>query len=369
MRSLFIQSRFRLFVLAVSLLFGMAGISCLVAAHTLTLWSKQIKLGYLDAVVKHSLEIQSISILLVTLFLIGVIVLSARYQALKGKLLFASGSTLIVLLGSYAALCLYIYWNQDEIINKNNIIFQSQKAESILSEAIQQSKLYGNSRIEEINLVAPDHTQLSGWLIKNEVQEKSPLIIYFGGAAEEVSDILLPATKLKGWSVAAINYRGFGLSEGTPTQENVFNDAALIYDYFIQRQDIDRERIVSMGYSLGTGAAVHLSNHRATEGTVLVAPFHNRTDKISHLFHLSYFPMSVIFKQPFNSISVAPKIRTPLLCLIGDEDKNTPNEISMRLVDKWGGKTYTKTIAGADHFLLFTRDEAWTEINAFLADL
>ncbi|MCS7459844.1 lysophospholipase [Paenibacillus doosanensis] len=121
---------------------------------------------------------------------------------------------------------------------------------------------------------------------------------------QKAESILSEAIQQSGWSVAAINYRGFGLSEGAPTQENAFNDAALIYDYFIQRQDIDRERIVPMGYSLGTGAAVHLSNLRATKGTVLVAPFHNRTDKISRLFHLSYFPMSVIFKQPFNSISV-----------------------------------------------------------------
>ncbi|MBE1442830.1 alpha/beta hydrolase [Paenibacillus sp. OAS669] len=359
----------RIFIIF-SLIFGILGLSCFAITHTLAMWIKQfkqIRLGYLDLLVKYSLEIELASILFVLLSLVGIMVISSRYKVLKINLALAIGSISIILLGTYAVLCLFIYLNLDEVLNRNNVIFQPHKAERVLSEAILQSTLYGN--VEELNITTPDNVILNGWLLKNSVSEKSPLIIYFGGSAEEVSDILLQAKQLRGWSVALINYRGFGLSEGSPNQENVFNDSTYIYDYLMKRSDIDSERIVSMGYSLGTGVAINLSSKRATKGTVLVAPYHNRSDKIRDLFHLPYFPMSMILKQPFNSISVAPKIMTPLLCLVGDEDKNIPNESSMKLVKKWGGKTTTKTFKAADHFFLFTNNDAWVEINSFLLDI
>ena len=70
---------------------------------------------------------------------------------------------------------------------------------------------------------------------------------------KEVSYPVHEAEKFDGWSLALINYRGYGLSEGKPGEKNLCNDALVVYDYFVKRTDVDKNRIVAMGRSLGTG--------------------------------------------------------------------------------------------------------------------
>ncbi len=89
---------------------------------------------------------------------------------------------------------------------------------------------------------------------------------------------MIPYVKnLEGWKVALVNYRGFGISGGSPGRQKVLDDALVIYDALSEREDIDPGRIVSMGYSLGTGVAVYLSAQRPTAGTILVAPYDKLT--------------------------------------------------------------------------------------------
>ena len=102
-----------------------------------------------------------------------------------------------ILFGLLALLAL-LYFLQDKLI------FFPQKLPK--EEADRLSKRY--SHIENVNLKTGNNISIKGWLVKNSSLLKSPLIVYFGGNAEELSYLIYYADKVKSWSLALINYRG-----------------------------------------------------------------------------------------------------------------------------------------------------------------
>ena len=222
--------------------------------------------------------------------------------------------------------------------------------------------------VEAIDIATPDGAGLAGWLVRNSDAASAPLVIFFDGSGSETWRAIPHARKLAGWSVALVNYRGFAPSTGTPSQAHAFADATLIYDTLAQRPDVDPNRIVAMGYSLGTGVAVHLAAQRRMAGTILVAPYDSQSLiglKQSPIFA----PLAGMMHRYFDSLSAAPGIRSPLLCLIGAADPVIAPERSLKLVSQWGGATTVRTYAGEDHNLLLHENSSWADISAFLASV
>jgi len=71
------------------------------------------------------------------------------------------------------------------------------------------------ARASELTIVAADGTRLHGWIVKSPVAV-APAVIYFGGNAEEVSWTEAETRWPRDWTIVAVNYRGYGASEGTP---------------------------------------------------------------------------------------------------------------------------------------------------------
>jgi hypothetical protein len=217
---------------------------------------------------------------------------------------------------------------------------------------------------EEITIASADNKALRGWLVKPAVFGKAPLIIYFGGNAEEVSWLISEAPRFKGWAVCLVNYRGYGLSEGSPGEKELYSDALSIYDYCVKRGDIDKQRIVVMGRSIGTGVASHLAQNRAVKGAILICPFDSLVSIGKK--HYPFLPVSLLLKHQFDSASRAPSIKIPLLALLAASDEIVPRESSMRLVEKWGGPHSVKIIEGS-HNTLQAYAGYWESIREFLA--
>src|SRR5207302_8454981 len=92
-------------------------------------------------------------------------------------------------------------------------------------------------------------------------------------------------------------------------------------------------RILAFGRSLGSGVAVHLAAERKLEGIVLVAPF----DSMVHVGrrHYPFLPVDWFLKHRFDSLSLAPRLTTPLLCIVATHDQAIPAEHAQRLYDAW----------------------------------
>lgn len=276
-----------------------------------------------------------------------------RFKALLQSLVMVMVGILI----GFLALLALLYFFQEKLI------FFPQKLSK--EEADNLVKRY--SHIETISLKSGNNITIHGWLVKNSGLSKSPLIIYFGGNAEEVSYLIHYAEKVKGWSLAIMNYRGYGLSEGKPTEKNLYTDAISIYDYFTKRDDIDNERIVVMGRSLGTGVATYLAQMRQVKAMILVSPYDSLVSVARD--HFPFFPVKLLLKHRFDSISRAPFISAPLLVLIASEDKIIRIRHSKKLAEKWGGPYSLKIIEGEDHNTIHDNEIYWKTINDFLVSV
>ena len=113
---------------------------------------------------------------------------------------------------------------------------------------------------------------LHGWIAQGSAVP-SPTVIYFGGNAEEVSHTLADPHWPREWSIVAVNYRGYGTSEGKPGERDLTSDALTIYDAVAARDGVDGKRIVVFGRSLGTALAAHVAAERPVAGVILVSPY------------------------------------------------------------------------------------------------
>jgi pimeloyl-ACP methyl ester carboxylesterase len=217
--------------------------------------------------------------------------------------------------------------------------------------------------LEEVTIATADGAALRGWLVKGALAP-APLVIYFGGNAEEVSWLAEVAGDFAGWSLLLVNYRGYGESEGKPGEKALLADALAVYDFARRHQDVDPERIVAMGRSLGSGVAVYLATERPLRGVILVSPYDSLVEVGRR--HYPFLPISLLLRHRFDSIARAPRIDTPLLCLVARGDRIIPTGHSRALFAAWRGGKIWREIPNADHDSIASEPEYWRSIALFL---
>jgi uncharacterized protein len=208
--------------------------------------------------------------------------------------------------------------------------------------------------VESVFIDAEDGTRLHAWHVKGD-----PLVMYFGGNAEEVSWMLDDAVRRApgtGWLL--VDYRGYGSSGGKPSEKALVADALRWYDRFPEN------RRYLFGRSLGSGVAVQLAAQRPVAGVILVAPFDSLVEVGKH--HYPVLPVGLLLRHRFDSASVAPKIMAPLLCIVAARDEIIPAVHAQRLYDAWGGPKQLITLEGAGHNSTDNHANYWPSIAAFI---
>ena len=202
---------------------------------------------------------------------------------------------------------------------------------------------------EDLNIKSNDGKNLHGWIIDNTSEEHPPagMIFYYGGNAEEVSHRIGDMSRLQGWIIILMNYRGYGLSEGRPGEKMIFDDALKIFDHFNSNELYSGIKKVLMGWSLGTGVAVHLAHEREIDGVFLISPY----DSITNIAKRTYpfIPVELMIRHPFDSIGKAPAINAPVRIIAASNDRVIPPSSSVDLASRWGGKKDILIVENYDH--------------------
>ncbi|MCK4911644.1 MAG: alpha/beta hydrolase [Thermodesulfovibrionales bacterium] len=219
--------------------------------------------------------------------------------------------------------------------------------------------------VEAFFLERPGGVILEGWLIDRSEGRGpgSPLLIYFGGNAEEVSGNIPDFhERFPGWSVALFNYRGFSASGGSPTEAALVKDALFIYDTLTDKHS--PPKVVLMGRSLGCGVAVSLATSRKVDAMVLVSPFRS----LVHLGRRYYpwVPVGLLLKHRFDSLTLVPELNMPTIVLAGASDSIIPAEESRALYEAMDGQASFVEIEGAGHNDIHWFDEYWEGVSGFL---
>ena len=224
--------------------------------------------------------------------------------------------------------------------------------------------------VEEVQLSMPDGVQLHGWLKRPEQPrpgEKYPLVIVYGGVRREVSEFVQEARGPGRWGWLIVNYRGFGLSGGVPTERAVLDDAKRVYDWAAQRPDVDAASIVVLGRSLGSYVAVAVAAARRARAAILATPFDSAVALGERRF--PHLPVRWLVGERFYPAALAPAVSVPALFVLAEKDEITPVENGRALAQKWGGLKELVTLPGATHSGIESREEFWKSVGNFLKEL
>ena len=267
-----------------------------------------------------------------------------------------TGESLLVSLGKIGlavaiGLPLVVYLAQDALI------FYRQP----LSEARRADVAKRFPAVQEFFLKTEDGTKLHAWHVKSP----GPLVLYFGGNAEEVSWMLDEVGAAPGVSWLLMDYRGYGASEGAPSERALVADAKTLYDHAVKLPGVDAKRVYAFGRSLGSGVAVALAAERPLAGVILATPFDSLAAVAKRYYW--YLPVDWMLKHRFDSNALAPNLKQPLLCLISERDEVIPPVHGERLFDAWGGPKRKVVLAESGHNSTDAHPLFWSSIREFLA--
>ncbi|MCZ6642338.1 MAG: alpha/beta hydrolase [Gammaproteobacteria bacterium] len=215
------------------------------------------------------------------------------------------------------------------------------------------------------SIQTPDGS-LAGGVIPAQDPENAPLFFYFGGNAEDVSVTALDISDNAAANFVLMNYRGYGASEGAPSESALFADALFVYDTLTD-STLHNGKVVAFGRSLGSGVAVYLSAHRPIDALVLVTPYDSIQNVARRRF--SWLPVSRLLRHPFDSLALAPKLDIPALFLVAQFDEVIPLPHARNLNDAWGGSAEWVLIEDTTHNSIGEESDYWLSIRRFLNNL
>lgn len=239
-------------------------------------------------------------------------------------------------------LCLLIYG----FFFSDNLIFYPQPPSYSDRPGIIKLKVAGNTSISAAYLPAKD---------------AKFVVLYSHGNAEDVGDLLplMEMFKERGFSAMTYDYEGYGTSNGKPSEKNVYRDIEAAYDYLIYDLKIDPNRIILLGRSIGSGAAVELALKHKVAGLIIesgcVSAFRIRT-------RIPLVPF-----DKFNNIVKIKKIHCPILVMHGKNDKIIPFWHGQALFNKANPPKMHLWVDGANHndFPWVAGDGYWKTIKEF----
>jgi len=202
---------------------------------------------------------------------------------------------------------------------------------------------------EEVRFPAADGTELHGWWIPG--RRAGPAVIFFHGNAGNIShrlDILRRLYDRVGLDVFAFDYRGYGRSSGSPSEEGLYADAkgarALLH-----ARGWDRSGVLLYGRSLGAAVAIQSAVEAPPEACVLESAFTSLED----LARLHYPVLSHLVTRwvhgAYPNLARVQQLRCPTLFLHGDRDEVVPIGMGWRLFDACSAPKWFRTIRGAGH--------------------
>lgn len=253
---------------------------------------------------------------------------------------------LIVLLASaYVVLCVVVYLFQDRLIFYPTGIWRDPKG----------------PHVQPVTLERTDAV-LSGWVVNPDAA--GPVLVYFGGNAEELSDLVDVFVHLD-TTTLLVNYRGYGRSEGKPSASALIDDARAVVDTLARRYGSDRPLIL-FGRSLGSGIAASVTRSVQVDGVILMSPFRS-------LGHLAgrvapWLPARWLLRHRIDVLATLNSLPERTLVLYSPADRIVPAAESQALLQLFPRTPHVVEFDGG-HNVPLTRPEVWRAVQAFVGSM
>jgi hypothetical protein len=225
---------------------------------------------------------------------------------------------------------------------------------------------------EEVTLTTGDGVRLFGWFIPAG-RPRALTLLHFHGNAENIAGCLTLGrlARAAGYNMMLLDYRGYGRSLGRPTERGVYLDGEAAILHLRGRADVDPEKIVPWGRSIGAAVAVHLAASGPVRGVVLESPFTSARDLLREGGHWIFYSLSLLGSYRFDSAARMGRVAAPILVVHGTDDEVAPFVLGRKLHDlATGSRTFLAIEGGGHNDLLARHGEAlWDGVRRFLATL
>lgn len=190
-------------------------------------------------------------------------------------------------------------------------------------------------------------------------------LLFSHGNAEDLGDNapFFAALRDAGFGVFAYDYRGYGTSEGRPSERGVHQDVEAAYEFLTRELKVPPERIISFGRSVGSAAAIHVASRRPVAALIAESPF------ISAFRVMTRLPLLPWDK--FDNARAMRQVRVPVLVIHGRRDRVIPFSHGERIYELAAGpkERYWIDEAGHNDVLFVAGAEYFRTIVAFAQGL
>lgn len=212
------------------------------------------------------------------------------------------------------------------------------------------------SGIEDVVLTSRDGVKLCAWYWPG-TRPVDILILHGNGGHRGDRRDWLQELRSLGCGLFILDYRGYGGSGGSPSEEGFYLDAEAAREWLDSRA---KGQLVYLGESIGCGVAVELARRRPPAALILQAGFSSAVDVARRAY--PYFPVSLLMKDRFESARKIPEVKCPVLCIHGDADTIVPMPLGRALFEAARDPKEWFEVPGAGH-----NDLPWVNLEAYKA--
>ncbi len=264
-----------------------------------------------------------------------------------------------IVLGTYLAFCLLAYALQTRLV-----YFPAREVDDTPAQ--------NGMPFEDVTLVTADGVRLGAWFVPADNAQFTVLISHGnGGNICNCIDTLRIFHKL-GANVFIYDYRGYGRSEGSPSEEGTYRDAETAWKWLVETRGVKPSEIILFGRSLGGALASHLAEMNdgssRPAGLILESTFTTLPDMAAVAY--SWLPGRALCKYKYDTLSRMGRIHCPVLVVHSTEDEMVPYDMGRKLYAAAGEPKQFLRILGS-HNGGFRRSQAEYEkgLREFLAGL
>ncbi len=221
---------------------------------------------------------------------------------------------------------------------------------------------------QKVRFKTADDVRLFSWFLP--AQQNKGVILFFHGNAGNISHRLdtLAIFNQLGYSTLIFDYRGYGKSEGTPSEQGLYLDAEAAWKYLVEEMEVKPEDIIIFGRSLGGPLAAHIAAQNSVRACIVESTFTSAKDIASSLYPL--YPVGLICRFKFETLQSILKKSAPLLVVHSSDDEIIPFSHGRKIYEA-AADPKTFLAIGGDHnngFMLSGRQYI-DGLENFLSDL
>lgn len=216
--------------------------------------------------------------------------------------------------------------------------------------------------LQTLDITTSDGVTLAAWYLPGE---RPGTVLWLHGNAGNRGDriSILDGLRARGWGVLLPDYRGYGGSGGSPSEDGLYLDGEACLAWIETNAP---GPVVYVGSSVGSGVAVELAKRKAPAGMILLSPFTSLVDVAQH--HYRFLWVRPFIRDRYESADKIGQVRCPLLVIHGNRDDIVPLSLGRALFDAGNEPKTFVEIDGAGHndLSLVAPGRYWGAIDTFL---